>query len=81
MTQCTCTCHEKGKNWCASCFDPHFDRFAKKDPEETLRDKFAGKAMQSLLLLPHMYDVTNERLAQEAYKMADALIQARDNKN
>jgi hypothetical protein len=44
------------------------------DPGMTLRDYFAAKAMPQLLSLCS----THESSAQEAYKMADAMLKARD---
>lgn len=43
----------------------------------TLRDYFAAKAMQGILANPE-YDMPNESLAGEAYKIADAMIRQRD---
>jgi len=56
--------------------------FKSMSPEEaqvhrwgmTLRDYFAAKAMQSLCVS----DMTNQRLAAEAYDVADAMLKARE---
>ena len=48
----------------------------------TLRDWFAGQALTSLLRNPNhnVGTVTFERVGQDAYKLADAMIAARDEK-
>lgn len=43
----------------------------------TLRDYFAAKAMQSLLLVDEMIFENIELRATEAYRMADAMLQER----
>ena len=43
----------------------------------TLRDYFAAKAMQAMLNDTTIY----ENVAKYAYKMADAMMEARDNNN
>ena len=45
----------------------------------TLRDYFAAKAMQSFTTTDRML-WSNERMAAEAYDVADAMLQARDAK-
>lgn len=42
----------------------------------TLRDYFAAKAMQGITIDPSL--VTYENLANEAYKIADAMLRARE---
>ena len=41
----------------------------------TLRDYFAAKAMQSLVAMDHMADAL---VAQQAYELADAMLEARE---
>ena len=43
----------------------------------TLRDYFAGRAMQSYLLDKDRDSFTFEQLAQASYEMADAMLEAR----
>ena len=45
----------------------------------TLRDWFAGKAMQSHLTHSGTYDANEVGVAKWAYEMADAMIRARKN--
>lgn len=44
----------------------------------TLRDWFAGMALQGLLLDPDSMGATEESNAEFAYKVADAMIKARE---
>ena len=45
----------------------------------TLRDWFAGKAMQGMFASGNVpRDLTNDELAEEAYLFADAMIKARE---
>jgi len=44
----------------------------------TLRDYFAAKAMQGICASGPASEWTNERLAAEAYDLADAMLKARD---
>ena len=44
----------------------------------TLRDYFAGRAMQSYLLDKDRDSFTFEQWAQASYEMADAMLKARD---
>jgi hypothetical protein len=63
--------------------DPIANEFHKKfgtDRGMTLRDYFAAKAMQSLLVTINGVVGTNvyeHRLSKEAYKLADAMLKAR----
>lgn len=43
----------------------------------TLRDYFAAKAMQGMILL-RSYSGTADQMAEEAYVMADAMLKARE---
>ena len=55
--------------------NPHF----RDSSGMTLRDYFAAKAMQGMFassLLPQ--NVTNEELSVESYKVADAMLKARE---
>ena len=45
------------------------------DGNYTLRDKFAGQAMQSIELKVH--DASFESVAEQAYKLADAMLKER----
>lgn len=62
------------------------DRFAKDRP--TLRDQFATAALQGLLSSPHLesfqfppYSHSDpEAVAKDAYKLADAMLKAREPK-
>lgn len=44
----------------------------------SLRDYFAAKAMQALATNPEYTELTNEKTAQWAYQMADAMLEARE---
>lgn len=45
----------------------------------TLRDYFAAKAMQGILVSGNTpKSVTNEEIARESYYLADAMLKARD---
>ena len=44
----------------------------------TLRDYFASKAMQGICASGPANEWTNERLAAEAYDLADAMLKARE---
>ena len=48
-------------------------------PGMTLRDYFAAKAMQPLVLLHHEMELGFAITAADAYRMADAMIKARNN--
>ena len=53
-----------------------------KDAGMTLRDYFAGKAMQALITGPdvmddHYEEETNEHVAKRSYFIADAMLKAR----
>ena len=51
------------------------------DPGMSLRDWFAGQALTALLGDTSVeWDASGERLARFAYKMADAMIKAREQK-
>jgi hypothetical protein len=43
----------------------------------TLRDYFAAKAMQTKIFSVRPYDTTEE-IARDAYRMADAMLKARE---
>ncbi len=64
--------------------DPIANEFHQKfgtDRGMTLRDYFAAKAMQSLLVTINGVVGTNvyeHRLSKEAYKLADAMLKARE---
>lgn len=47
-------------------------------PQETLRDKFAAKAMEGSLSNNTFQDADNEELSKWAYEMADAMLKARE---
>lgn len=47
-------------------------------PGMTLRDYFAAKAMQGLAANTDFTDLPNEKTAQWAYQMADAMLEARE---
>lgn len=47
------------------------------DPGMTLRDYFAAKAMQSLIVDPERFDQSREECARLSYLMADAMMAAR----
>jgi hypothetical protein len=50
--------------------------------ELTLRDYFAGLALQGRISNPIQYQVTNEHIfARDAYVVADAMLKAREAKN
>jgi hypothetical protein len=56
----------------------YIDQHGKKNPEGmTLRDYFAAKAMQSFAVHEAAMQWSNERMAAEAYEMADAMLKAR----
>jgi len=44
----------------------------------TLRDYFAAKWMQGWMATPSTIDVSREECAHEAYRMADAMLAARE---
>jgi|8_EtaG_2_1085327.scaffolds.fasta_scaffold222806_2 hypothetical protein len=44
----------------------------------TLRDYFAAKAMQGICAHPDNWGLLGDRLAKEAYRVADAMLIARD---
>lgn len=46
----------------------------------TLRDYFAAKAMQGICASGPALEWSNDRLAAEAYAMADKMLAARENK-
>ena len=46
----------------------------------TLRDYFAAKAMQGFCASPTNMEWSTNRLAAEAYFLADAMLRARENK-
>jgi hypothetical protein len=48
------------------------------EPGMTLRDYFAAKAMQSFAVHEATMQWSNDRLATEAYDLADAMLKARD---
>lgn len=50
------------------------------DDDEALRDEFAARAMQAVPMPQgHMHDIpaAYQRIAEHAYKMADAMLEAR----
>ena len=57
----------------------HFDQKYEPDPGMTLRDYFAARAMQSLVVIGFKGDQHAKVVAQHAYIMADAMIAARKN--
>ena len=68
-------------------FPVNSDNYASPDSTGmTLRDYFAAKAMQGLIASPRMpapahhggTDVTDSMVADLAYKMADAMLKARE---
>jgi hypothetical protein len=59
-------------------FDTIAERFTSQGGM-TIRDYFAAKAMQSFTTTDRML-WSNERMAAEAYDVADAMLQARDAK-
>lgn len=56
-----------------------------ENPVETLRDKFAGQAMQgivgALYAMTEWHGWSVEEMAAEAYRLADATIEARKSEN
>jgi hypothetical protein len=44
----------------------------------TLRDYFAAKAMQAMLVEPDNVDISRAKLAQLSYAMADAMLKERE---
>ena len=48
------------------------------EPGMTLRDYFAAKAMQGLIIDPDRVDQSREECARLSYAMADAMIKARE---
>ncbi|MFY8183314.1 MAG: hypothetical protein ACOVKL_03750 [Polynucleobacter sp.] len=52
-----------------------------KDRGMTLRDYFAAKAMTGLLTAEIVGEYTNEHVAEISYRIADAMIEARDENN
>ncbi len=59
---------------------PAFPKLYNATAGMSLRDWFAGQALTSLLRNPNhsVGTVTFERIGQDAYKLADAMIAARD---
>jgi len=61
---------------------PAFPNDAVKDPFDkagmTLRDYFAAKAMTGLLTAEIVGEYSNEHVAGIAYRIADAMMEARD---
>lgn len=73
----------KGGGQALPCVNPHYDGNWNKDPVingMTLRDYFAAKAMQSILTEADWGDhrCSAENMASDAYKMADAMLAARE---
>ena len=56
---------------------PHGDPTHGGEDGMTLRDYFAGRAMQSYLLDKDRDSFTFEQWAQASYEMADAMLEAR----
>jgi hypothetical protein len=54
-------------------FNPNY----KKDRGMTLRDYFAAKAMQGLVENANWRGMPEDALAKESYKLADAMLKAR----
>ena len=57
---------------------PHGDPTHGGEDGMTLRDYFAGRAMQSYLLDKDRDSFTFEQWAQASYEMADAMLKARE---
>lgn len=64
-----------------------FNGWGKPEEGMTLRDYFAAKAMQSIVLTEHYqkmetptfkYEYIGTALAEEAYRVADAMLKARE---
>ena len=49
-----------------------------QNPGMTLRDYFAAKAMQGICASGPTHEWSNNRLAAEAYDLADAMLKARE---
>jgi hypothetical protein len=54
--------------------------FTVVDMELTLRDWFAGQALQALITMADI-EIENEHIAETAYQIADALLAAREVKH
>lgn len=46
--------------------------------QPTLRDRFAGQAMQGFAADPELQDITEEQAAKAAYRWADAMMKERN---
>jgi len=57
---------------------PRDPKTGSDDKGMSLRDYFAAKAMQGLLTAEIVGEYTNEHVAEIAYRIADAMLEARD---
>jgi hypothetical protein len=57
---------------------PQVDHYGRKLTGMTLRDYFAAKAMTGLLTAEIVGEYSNEHVAEIAYRIADAMMKARD---
>ena len=52
-------------------------QYRRELPGMSLRDYFAAKAMQGLVVQLHLQDIFVEKIWQRAYEYADAMLEAR----
>ena len=60
--------------------EPRIDCSTHYNEGMTLRDYFAAAALQGILANPNLYDTGDEEAACDSYKMADAMLKAREGK-